>query len=153
MGSSEDAKWFLADIVEEIQIAGEEQNVVHINTVLIRARSAEEAYEKAMANGRDGEHSYENTDGQMVTFRFRGLRNLALIHDELEDGAELIYEERIGVPEEELQGYITPKDELIAYYSGDGIRVKPNYVSKEVMDEVYAMLGMRPEDDEDTHDE
>jgi len=151
--SHEDAEWYLADLVEEIQVAGEEQNVVHINTVLIRARSAEEAYEKAMANGREGEHSYENTDGQMVTIRFRGLRNLVYVYGGLEDGDELIYEERIGVPEEELEGYITPKDQLIAFSSGDGVRVKPNYVSKEVVDKVHAMLNKRPEEDEDIHDE
>jgi hypothetical protein len=154
MGDSpENAHWFLAEIIEEIHVADDEQNIVHINLVLIRARSDEEAYEKAMTNGREGEISYENTDGQLVTSRFLGLRNLLAVYNDLHDGALLIYEERLGVPEEELQGYITPKDQLAVFSTGDGETAKPRYASKEVVDEVHAMLGKRPEKDEGAHDE
>lgn len=154
MGESpEYAQWFLAEIIEEIQVAGDEQNIVHINLVLIRARSDEEAYEKAMANGREGEISYENIDGKMVTSRFLGLRNLLAVYNDLNDGALLIYEERIGVPEEELQGYITPKDKLALFSTEIGEVDKPNYVSKAGVDEIHDTPRKVLEVDEDTHNE
>jgi hypothetical protein len=84
-----DTKWYLADIVQEITVEGDPRNVVHTNLVLIRADSPEEAYEKAMELGTAGDQSWENADGKRVTFRFRGLRELNVIHDELEHGAEL----------------------------------------------------------------
>jgi hypothetical protein len=34
-----DAEWYLAEIVEEFRIAGETQNIVHTNLVLVRADS------------------------------------------------------------------------------------------------------------------
>jgi hypothetical protein len=46
-----DPKWYLADIVEEIRVAGDWRNVVHTNLILVRADSPDEAYEKAMALG------------------------------------------------------------------------------------------------------
>ena len=65
------AKWYLADIVQQITVEGDPRNVVHKNLVLIRADSPEEAYEKAMDLGVAGEASWENIDGNRVTFRFR----------------------------------------------------------------------------------
>ena len=43
------AKWYLAELVEEITISGDPRNVVHTNLVLVRADSAAEAYEKSLA--------------------------------------------------------------------------------------------------------
>jgi len=39
-----DAKWYLAEIVEEFRIESEPDNIVHTNMVLVRADSPEEAY-------------------------------------------------------------------------------------------------------------
>src|SRR5580765_1915286 len=41
-----DAEWFLADLVQEIRVAGRRRNVVHVNHVIIHARSPEEADER-----------------------------------------------------------------------------------------------------------
>ena len=139
------AKWYLADIVQEITVDGDPRNVVHTNAVLVRADSPEEAYEKAMELGTDGDLSYENPDGKLVTFRFRGLRDLNVIHDELEHGTELTYSEDIGVDESKIQKWVTTKEELgifrpIEEPSG------PNYSSREVMEEVYKKFPhLRPE--------
>ena len=51
----ENAKWYLADIVQEITVEDDPHNVVHTNLVLIRADSPEEAYQKAMELGLAGE--------------------------------------------------------------------------------------------------
>jgi hypothetical protein len=36
------AEWYLAEIVEEFRIAGESENIVHTNLVLVRADSPDE---------------------------------------------------------------------------------------------------------------
>jgi hypothetical protein len=65
------------------------RNVVHTNMILVRADSPEEAYQKAVQLGTARQQSYENPAGKRVECRFRGLRDLNGIHDELEHGAEL----------------------------------------------------------------
>ena len=106
------ARWYLADVVLEHRVTGDPRNIVHINTHLVEAGSPDEAYEKALALGREGEHSYENTSGQCVDVVFRGLTQLNVIHDPLEDGAELMWSERIGVSEEQLRTWVSPKERL-----------------------------------------
>src|SRR5258708_29313561 len=95
-------KWYLAELVEEIQIAGESENVVHNNLILIRADSPEEAYTKALARGSEINGSYEDIDGRKGMSIFRGLSDLNPILDELEDGAEIAYEELQGLSEDEI---------------------------------------------------
>ena len=108
----EDAKWYLAEIVEVIEIADEQEKIVNINFMLVRADSPEEAYEKAMELGRDVEISYDNTDGKLVTCRFQGLKNLYVIHDELEHGAEILYERVEGLQDNEIQELVRRKEDL-----------------------------------------
>ncbi len=70
----EDAKWYLADIVQQITVEDEPRNVVHTNLVLIRADSPEEAYQKAIELGTAGDHSDENIDREA---RHRSLQRAA----------------------------------------------------------------------------
>jgi hypothetical protein len=84
-----DARWYLAGLVLEHTVEGDPRNVVHVNTHLIEADSPDEAYQKANALGRAGELEYANSDGKQVRVAFRGLRDLDVIHEDLEDGAEL----------------------------------------------------------------
>lgn len=107
-----DARWYLADVVLEHRIDGDPENVVHVNTHLVEAGSPHEAYEKALALGRAGEREYENTDGRVVRVVFRGLRELNVIHEPLEDGAEIMYAEEVGVPEERLREWVRPRERL-----------------------------------------
>jgi hypothetical protein len=134
-----DAKWYLADIVMETTVQGDSRNVVHVNTTLVRADSPSEAYDCAQKLGEQGETSYENSRGKMVATRFRGLRSLDVIHDELEHGAELSYSERIAVPEEEVKELIAPRERLGVFRP---IRPSqgPDYSSKEVLEEARRLL-------------
>jgi hypothetical protein len=125
-----DAKWYIADLVMECQIEGEPRNVVHINIVLVRADSPEEAFQKAEELGKEGENSYLNPNNQQVIWLYRGLRDLQVIHDELEDGAELMYEEKIGISEDEVQAIVRAKSQLNVFkpYKPRDIS-KPDYSS------------------------
>jgi hypothetical protein len=62
------------------------------NLILIRANSPEEAYEKANQHGRDSEEEIR-IDEKKGRHRFVGLKDLVLIYDDLEDGAELEWHE------------------------------------------------------------
>jgi hypothetical protein len=61
----------------------------------VHAAEPETAYQKVLSWGHKGETSYENPAGQI---KFRGISNLIVVIDPIEDGAELMFEERIGVP-------------------------------------------------------
>jgi hypothetical protein len=135
----EDAKWYLAEIVEEFQIMGEQANLVHINFVLVRADSSEEAYNKAIELGKEGESSYENKDGKLVTCVFRGLHNLHVIQEELEHGAELLYERQVGLTEEQVGALVRPKNQLNVFRPFSPM-TGPSIASKEILKELEAFL-------------
>jgi hypothetical protein len=123
-----DARWYLADVILEHQIEGETQNVVHVNTHLVSAGSPDEAYDKALALGREAESDYENTNGRRVRVVFRGLRELNVIHEPLEDGAELIYTEDVSVPEGTLRHWVRPRERLAVFAPISDKSDGPNYL-------------------------
>ena len=102
-------EWFLADLIQELRVGDAKESTVWINTHLIKATSPEEAFEKATNLGKLCESSWTNTDGEKVVSRFRGLRDLLLIYEKLEDGAEIMWEEQEEISEEEIQEMIKPR--------------------------------------------
>jgi hypothetical protein len=128
-----DARWYLADLVMECIVKGDPRNVVHVNRHLIEARSPEQAYRKALLLGRKSEQRFTNTDGRNVRFVFRGLRNLDVIHEALEDGAELAYEELTDLPAAELAKCLRSKNQLAVFSRRRVKRNIPNYMPRSVM--------------------
>jgi Domain of unknown function (DUF4288) len=137
-----DAKWYVATLVVEILVENDQRNVVHENTFLIRADSPDEAYERSMELG--GQHSHEdvNLSGGKVVVRFRGISHLAVVHDELEHGAELWWSEHVGISASEVQALIPPKQDL-SVFAPIGKREGPDYSSREIMAEVAEILAKR----------
>ena len=140
-----DARWYLADVILEHTVESDPRNVVHVNTHLIEAGSPEQAYGKALALGREAEQEYANTDGKQVRVVFRGLRNLNVIQDTLEDGAELAYSESVSVPEEQLRGWVTPKELMGVFAPIEPKSDDPNYMPESVMQMLEAQ-GFSRED-------
>lgn len=136
----DNAEWFLAEIVQEIRVAGSKRNIVHINSVIVHARSPQAAYVRAMDMGKRGNTSFVNERGKQVTIRFRGLRNLDVIYDALEDGCEITYAEKLGVTEKGIRRLVRPKEQLEVFMPIRGRRGRPNFSSKEIMDEVGKRL-------------
>ncbi|MGH9554490.1 MAG: DUF4288 domain-containing protein [Terriglobales bacterium] len=134
-----DTKWYVAEIVEEIRVEHDPENVVHRNLVLIRADSPEEAYEKAIELGREGDREYDNPEARRVRFRFRGLSELCVIYDELEHGAELLFSEDVGVSEEQIASWVRPK-EALAVFRPDEPRTGPDYSSREIVREAEELI-------------
>lgn len=137
----EGAQWYIADIVEELTIEGDPRNIVHINTILIRASSPEEAYQKALKFGHECDQTYINTDGMKVEGRFRGLRDLNVIYEELEDGAELYFSEFTGLSPEKVERLVFPKEKL-GVFSGSDSSDLPNYMPNDVDDELREQLQL-----------
>jgi hypothetical protein len=129
----EDAEWYIADIVLEFTIEHEARNVVHTNMILIRADSPEEAFQKATQYGKAEECTYENSEGKHVVVSYRGLRDVNVVYDALEDGAELVYEEDIDVPEDTIQTWVKSKDRLGIFAPRESWRQKPNYISGSIV--------------------
>ena len=134
----EGARWYLADVVLEHVIEGERRNLVHVNTHLVEAASPEEAHKKAIKLGREHQDRYLNTDGKRVRVRFRGLRELNAIHEDLEDGAEISYQELVAVPESKLEQWARPKKELGVFAPRRPRRSGPNYMPLSIMRELEA---------------
>lgn len=132
-------EWFLAELVMKITVADDSRNVVHQNLVLIRADSAEEAYEKAIQSGKKEEISYDNPAGKAVHFHFEGVSDLIDIIDELEDGVELDFHYTVAMPDEKIRSLVPPRDRLRAFLPprrAEG----PDYTSAEIMAEVARMM-------------
>jgi hypothetical protein len=111
----ENTEWFIGELVEEFQAADQTENLIHINTILIKADSPEVAYEKALYLGESANRVFTNTAGVDVNVRFRGLRGLYPIYDRLEDGAELLYEERQGMSDEAIAKMVKTKEKLAVF--------------------------------------
>lgn len=136
-----DAEWFLASMVQEIRVAGSKRNIVHINYVIIRAASPQAAFARATTLGKQSSISYINETGKKVSIRFRGLRNLDVIYDPLEDGCEITFEEKLGVTEKGIKKLVRAKSELEIFRPIRARRGRPNYSSKEITDAVTKALG------------
>jgi hypothetical protein len=136
----EDTQWFLAELVMEITVTGDERTVVHKNLVLVGAHSADDAYQKATELGAQSESRFENPSGNIVRIVFRGVSKLYVIYDHLEHGAELMYEEEIGLTEEEIARLIPPKETLSIFRPVTPSK-GPDYSCKEILDEITHGLG------------
>ncbi len=135
-----DAKWYLAWLVEEITVEGEPRNIVHTNLMLVRADSPDEAYERAIEIGKQSDMAYENPDGKTVSCAFRGIRDMNVIHEALEHGAELNYEEKLGLSNDDIERMLRPKEHLTIFCPDDN-SPKPNYIAKEIAEELEKRFG------------
>lgn len=104
-----DIEWFVAELIVEFTFENGDNPLVWVNTVLVNATSLEDGYKKALLLGAQHNDTYLNTDQIRVTVRFRGLRNLLLVYDKLEHGAELIWEEFEDLTPEQIEKMISPR--------------------------------------------
>lgn len=134
------AEWYIAEIVEELKVEGDARNVVHCNLVLIKASSPEDAYTRAEELGKLGESTYNNPEGRMVIARFRGLKELDVVHDPLEHGTELRYSEDVSVPEQRIVGLLKKKEQLNVFREVESTK-GPDYACDEIVDEAIRLAN------------
>lgn len=109
------ALWYIAEIVERIRVEGSLVPVVHVNFCLLRADSPEDALARARRKGKDGEIRYPNPEGREVSVEFLGLRELHVVHDALEDGAELLFEEHVGLTDAAASALVRADADLAVF--------------------------------------
>jgi hypothetical protein len=134
------ARWFIAEVVVRIRVAGDRRDVVHANFLLVRADTPARAYVRACALGRAEEMTYRNPAGKKVTARFLGLRELHVVHDELEDGAELLFEEHVGISTAAARSLVRPRSKLAVFRPIER-SPKPDYASGEVVVEAKKLAA------------
>jgi hypothetical protein len=93
--SPETARWYVAELTEEVTLEGDPLQVVHTKTRIIFADSAEDAYEKALTMITEYELSYLNEHHKAVRTRFWGLRELPLSNEDM-DRAGMLPRSRVG---------------------------------------------------------
>jgi hypothetical protein len=93
--SPDTARWYIAELTEEVTLEGDAQNFVHKKTRVIFADSPEDAYEKALAMITEHEVGYLNEHHKAIRTRFWGLRELTLTNEDM-DRAGMLPEARIG---------------------------------------------------------
>jgi hypothetical protein len=115
----ENVQWFIAIVIEELRIVETGNNVVWKNFHLVRADNPETAYQKALKIGNELQNEYKNPENQTVRSIFRGIAELLPVYEELEDGAEILYESEENVSEEQIRLMTPSKDELAIFSSRD----------------------------------
>jgi len=86
--SPETARWFIAELIEELILSGNVGNVVHRKTRVIFADSHEDAFEKALALSTEHETSYLNQKHDSGQTRYWSFHELNLMSDEKPSKAE-----------------------------------------------------------------
>ena len=128
-------QWYIAEIVIEILVENDPRNVVHVNTVLVKAADDEDAYQKALKLGyRWNGKPYLNPAGKLVRMRLVGLRGLDHVYDKLTHGCELMYEEHVRVSQKRLSALVTKKSDLNLFRrkAGGNDHNRPDYSSGEI---------------------
>jgi hypothetical protein len=90
--------WFMAILVRGSRVDGVRNDLLIGDLLyrLVRASDAEEAYEKAVAIGKETTDSYTDEEGRSITLQSLGLKDLYQIPAaELQDGVE-VYCEILG---------------------------------------------------------
>ncbi len=137
----QDAKWYIAELIVEIRVEGSAANIVHQNLVLVRADSPDEAFRNAVTIGSNYASSYSNPEGRLVTTAYRGISYLDVIHDDLENGAELLFSQQTSVAEEQIERLLRTRDELLLFKDQLVESGVPDYASGEVVKEALQLLN------------
>jgi hypothetical protein len=110
--------WYIASYIHRFIVIGEDNEdlkkrfLAWKNTIIIKAKSPDEAYKKAIKIGKQGCKPYTNTDGERVRFVFEGLTTLLPIYEDLEDGAEILWAEHKNRSLKKIRRWIKSKKEL-----------------------------------------
>lgn len=104
--------WYLALMLFSTEVKAAGSLEVEVSFTLIYATSPEEAYNAAMKIGNEREVSFTNTDDQVVDVRYHGLKDLNVILDPLESGAEIAFEVIPDVESDEIAKHVSKKEDL-----------------------------------------
>jgi hypothetical protein len=117
--------YYIAQLLVHFDISESAQTVLHKNYVVIEADSAVSALSRANQLGKKYNMQYRNTKGEAVTVRFAGVAELSRVHDDIEDGAELMYEAFDGMSLKAAQALNLDKDQMSAFRETHRRKIAP----------------------------
>lgn len=114
--------WYVATMLVRFEYDDEDKKDLNRrcrawrNTILFKASSPDEAYEKAMARGaleaEAGDFWEEGNESHTGHTVFEGLTSLLAVYDEIEDGAEIIWADYENRMVKTVKGWVKSKEEL-----------------------------------------
>ena len=115
--------WWVASYIERFEYFDENKSniarrcLAWENTVLIRARSREQAYRKAVALGRqsNGNEGWNSETKRRGAWRFEGLTELLPVYEELIDGAEIFWKEHENRTVKTIKSLVKRKGNLTVF--------------------------------------
>lgn len=110
--------WYVAVLVLEVTLDEDSsRSLTDLQVRLISASSDEYAYRRALQLGEGENHSYRNSDGQPVSWRCTGLRDLRRLDaEDFEDGLEVVN----LMTGEQASALALPKERLSCFWTGGG---------------------------------
>jgi len=124
---NKDGNWYIVEIIEKCEPVkrNEKQDLRRVTTWgnhhLIKANSPEKAFDKAVKLGKEAEYKFTNTDKIEMEWIFVGIGELLPIYEDIEDGAELMWNDygfisnrrtmRMPYEKKELMELIKPKQQ------------------------------------------
>lgn len=118
--------WWVASYIERFEPENETSEnpnrrcLAWENTIIINARNREEAFRKAEKTGKLGNCLESTINGRKGVWRYEGLTSLLAIYDELEDGAEILWNEHKNVTVKKVKSWVKRKNQLETFDDGDG---------------------------------
>lgn len=94
--------WYVAEIIVSCRVGKTPggRTLYDRQVKVLRAATHEAAYQRALKLGKGENHSYKNSAGEKVVWRFLGLGNLELLREkEIVDGTEVYSRLQRGRPE------------------------------------------------------
>ena len=95
--SNKNGNWFIVEIIEKYEPVerNEKQDLRRVTTWgnhhLIKAKSPEKAFDKAVKLGKEKNYKFVNSDKMEMESIFVGIGELLPIYEDIEDGAELMW--------------------------------------------------------------
>ena len=89
--------WFIVEIIEKYEPVSSDKNqklrrvTTWGNYHLIHADTPSKAYDKAVEIGKNSNYKFINSDKIKMKSEFLGIGDMILIHENLEDGAEIMW--------------------------------------------------------------
>ena len=125
--SNKNGNWFIVEIIAKCEPVerNEKQELRRVTTWgnhhLIKADSPEKAFDKAVKLGKEAEYKFTNCDKIEMEWIFVGIGELLPIYEDIEDGAELMWNDygfisnrrtmKMPYKKKELMKLIKPKQQ------------------------------------------
>ena len=117
--SNKQKNWYIVEIIEKCEPVNriESQELRRVTTWgnhhLIKANSPEEAYEKAIKIGKEGEYKFFNENKVEMEWIFVGIADLIPIYEDIEDGAEIMWTDYGSISDRKARKKAQTKDQLL----------------------------------------